>query len=150
MGAQNKCPDPSRIKTLMDLTLSENSSQLKHVLGFIAYNAKWGTDYSNKVAPLLAQKHLAFPLIQASRLAIASLKKGVVSAVLWLLVQTITWLPGRLEPVSERHSVRATNLSVYSRELWNIAKWRTQLLNGKPWLSWKASISRACYACQGF
>ena len=40
---------------------------------------------TNKVAPLLAaQKQLAFPLNQTSRLAIAILKKEVAAAVLWL------------------------------------------------------------------
>ena len=69
----------------MDFLIPENSSQLKRLLGFFAYNAKWIADYSNKVAPLLAtQKQLAFPLNQASRLAIATLKKEVASAVLWL------------------------------------------------------------------
>ena len=58
---------------------------MKRLLGFFAYNAKWIADYSNKVAPLLAaQKQLAFPLNQSSRLAIATLKKEVASAVLWL------------------------------------------------------------------
>ena len=85
MGAGSKRPDPSRIKTLMDFPIPENSSQLKRLLGIFAYNAKWIADYSNKVAPLFAaQKQLAFPLNQASRLAIAALKKEVASAVLWL------------------------------------------------------------------
>ena len=85
VGAGSKRRDPSRIKTLMDFPILENSSQLKRLLGFFAYNAKWIADYSNKVAPLLAtQKQLDFPLNQASRLAIATLKKEVASAVLWL------------------------------------------------------------------
>ena len=85
VGAGSKRPDPSRIKTLIDFPIPENSSQLKCLLGFFAYNAKWIADYSNKVAPLLAaQKQLAFPLNQASRLAITTLKKEVASAVLWL------------------------------------------------------------------
>ena len=83
VGAGSKRPDPSRIKTLMDFPNLENSSQLKRLLGFFAYNAKWIADYSNKVAPLLAaQKQLAFPLNQASRLAIATLENKVASAVL--------------------------------------------------------------------
>ena len=58
---------------------------MKRPLGLFAYNAKWIADYSNKVAPLLAaQKQLVFPLNQASRLAIASLKEKVASVVLWL------------------------------------------------------------------
>ena len=85
VGAGSKRPDPSRIKTLIDFPIPENSSQLKRLLGFFAYNAKWIAEYSNKVAPLLAaQKQLAFLLNQASRLAIATLKKEVASAVLWL------------------------------------------------------------------
>ena len=85
VGAGSKRPDPSRIKTLMELPIPENSSQLKRLLGFFAYNAKWIADYSNKVAPLpAAQKQLAFLLNQASRLAIATVKKKVVSVVLWL------------------------------------------------------------------
>ena len=62
VGAKSKRPDPSRIKTLMDFSIPENSSQLKRA----------------------AQKQLAFPLNQASRLAIATLKKEIASAVLWL------------------------------------------------------------------
>ena len=58
---------------------------MKRLPGFFGYKAKWIADYSNKVAPLLAaEKQLAFPLNQASRLAIATLKKEVASAVLWL------------------------------------------------------------------
>ena len=84
VGAGSKRPDASQIKTLMVLPIPVNSSQLKRLLGFFAYNAKWIADYSNKVAPLLAaQKQLAFPLNQASRLAIATFKKEVASAVLW-------------------------------------------------------------------
>ena len=85
VGAQSKRPDMSRIKTLMVLLIPENSSQFKRLHGFFAYIAKWFADYSNKVAPLLAaQKPLAFPLNKASRLTIATLKKEVASAVLWL------------------------------------------------------------------
>ena len=89
VGAGSKRPDPSRIKTLMDFPISENSSQLKRFLGFFAYSAKWVADYSNKVALLLAaQKQLAFLLNQASRLAITTLKKEVASALFCLLGQT--------------------------------------------------------------
>ena len=85
VGAGFKRLDPSRIKTLMDFPIPENSSQLKRFLGFFAYNAKCIADYSNKVAPMLAtQKQLAFPLNQASRLAIATLRKEVASVALWL------------------------------------------------------------------
>ena len=69
----------------MDFPNPENSSQLKRLLVFFAYNAKWIAEYSNKFAPLLAaQKQLACPLNEASRLAIETLKKDVASAVLWL------------------------------------------------------------------
>ena len=44
VGAGSKRPDPSRIKTLMDFLIPENSSQLKRLLGFFAYNAKWIAD----------------------------------------------------------------------------------------------------------
>ena len=44
VGAGSKRPDPSRIKTLMDFPNPENSSQLKRLLGFFAYNAKWIAD----------------------------------------------------------------------------------------------------------
>ena len=67
----------------MDFPIPENTSQLKRLLGFFAYNGKWVADYSNKVAPLLAaQKQLVFPLNQASRLATATLKTEVASALL--------------------------------------------------------------------
>ena len=47
--------------------------------------SKWIGDYSYKVAPLFAaQKQLAFPLNQDSRLAMATLKKEIASVVLWL------------------------------------------------------------------
>ena len=125
VGAGSKRPDRSRIKTLMDFPIPENSSQLKRFLGFFAYNAKWIADYSNKVVPLLAaQKQLDFPLNQASRRAIATLKKEVASAVLWL--------PRANEPLVLRTDASGTgigatltqndNLSVSSRELLNIAK----------------------------
>ena len=65
VGAGSKRPDPSRIKTLMDSRIPENSSQLKRLLSSFAYNAKWIADYSNNVAPLLAaQKQLAFRSIK--------------------------------------------------------------------------------------
>ena len=69
----------------MDFPIPESLSQFKRLLGLFAYNAKCVADYSNKAAPLLAaQKQLAFPLNQASRMAIATLEKEVASAVLWL------------------------------------------------------------------
>ena len=100
--------------------IAKNLSQLKSFLGFFAYNAKWITGYSNKVAPLLAsQKQLAFPLNHASRLAIATLKKEVSSVVLWLprAKNLSFYKPTHAESVSEPHSLRATSLSVSSREL---------------------------------
>ena len=48
-----KRPDPSRLKTLMENSLPQTKSQLQPLLGFIAYNGKWVTGYSNKVRPLL-------------------------------------------------------------------------------------------------
>ena len=57
----------------------------------------------------------------------------------------------RPEPVSERHSVKAANLSASSREFWNIANWRTRLLKGKLWLSRKAVVvSLTCYVRHEF
>ena len=84
-GAGSKRPDSNRIKSLMDIPIPEISTQLKRLLRFFAYNAKWFTDYSNETARLLAaQEQLAFPLNQASCLAIATPMIEVASAVLWL------------------------------------------------------------------
>ena len=100
VGAESERHDPSRIKTLMGFPIPENSSQLKRLLGFFAYNAKWIADYSIKVTPLLAaQKKLAFLLNQASRLAVATLKKESASAVLLL-------------PRTNEHLVLQTDASV--------------------------------------
>ena len=53
VGAGSKHPDPGRIKTLTDFSISENSfHRLKRLLGVFAYNAKWVADYSNNIAPL--------------------------------------------------------------------------------------------------
>ena len=119
VGAGSKRPYPSRIKTMMDFPIRENSSKLKRLLGFFAYNAKWVAVYSNKVAPLLtAQNQLAVPLNQASRLAIATLKKEVLSTLASEGKRAPRFSKQtRTEPVSERHTVRATNLSASSREL---------------------------------
>ena len=123
VGSGSKRPEPSRIKTTAGFTIHDNSSQLKQLLGFFAYNPKLVADYSNKVASLLAaqkqQKQLAFALNQASRLAVATLKKEIASAVLWhpRANEPSFSKPTRLEPVSKRHSVRETNLSASFREL---------------------------------
>ena len=83
--AGSKRPNPGYIKTLMDFPIPENLTQFKRLPGVFAYKAKWVSDYSKKIAPLLeAQKQLAFPLKQASRLAIKTLKKDVASAVIRL------------------------------------------------------------------
>ena len=83
--AGSKGPDPSRIKALMDYPIPENSSHLKRLLRFFAYNTKCVADSSNKIATLIAaQKQLAFPLNQASRMHIETLKKEIASAVLCL------------------------------------------------------------------
>ena len=138
----------------MDFPIPENSSQLKRLPGFFAYNAKWIADYSNKVAPLLAtQKQLAFPLNQASRLAIATLKKEVASAVLWL--------PRANEPLVLQTDASGTGIGAtltqndkpvgFSSTTLKHSEWRTWWLNGKLWLSWKASaVSQTCYGRHGF
>ena len=123
MGAGSKSPDPSWIKSLMDFPIPENSSQLKQLLGFFAYNGKWVADYSQKVAPLLAaQKQLAFPLNQASRITIPTLKTEVAAALL-----CIHW-------ANESNSSCVKNWQIASLALETIGmQLRTRLSRGVLW-----------------
>ena len=131
VGAWSKRPDPSRIKTLMGFPIPENSSQLKRA----------------------AQKQLAFPLNQASRLAIATLKKEIASAVLWL--------PRANEPLVLQTDASGTGIGAtltqndkpvgfFSRTLKH-SEMAYSVVERKLWLSWKASaVSQTCYGRHGF
>ena len=133
VGAGSKRPDPSRIKTLMDFPIPENSSQLKRLLGFFAYNAKWIADSparNTESIGLSAQS--SFSAGYRNSQERSCLCRTLAATGKTSLSFSKPMHPG---PVSERHSLKTTNLSVSSRELLNIAKWRTRWLNGKLWLS---------------
>ena len=85
VGTGSKRPNPSQIEDSDAIPYPRKLVPVETPIGFFAYNAKWIADYSNKVAPLLtAEKRLTFPLNEVSRLAIATLKKEVATAVPWL------------------------------------------------------------------
>ena len=79
----SKKPDSERLRVLMEYTVPHTAAQLKRLLGFFAYYAKWVPQYSLKVKPLLeAQKQGAFPLNRNCVDSIDSLKQGIASASL--------------------------------------------------------------------
>ena len=154
VGAGSKRPDPSRIKTLMEFPIPENSSQLKRLLGFLRTTQSGLQTTQIKLLPCSQHRNnwpfrsikLLGWLSQLSRKKLHLPFSGCPGQTSFSFSKHIH--PG---PVSERHSLKTTNLSVSSRELLNIAKWRTRWLNGKLWLSWKASaVSQTCYGRHRF
>lgn len=78
-----KRPDPDRMLPLLKFPTPINGKELKRLLGFFAYNAKWISNYSDKVQPLLsAQAQSSFPLQQEVITTIAKLKEEIGKAAL--------------------------------------------------------------------
>ena len=76
-------PDPERMRPLLEFPTPANAKELRRLLGFFAYNAKWISGYSNKVAPLLqCLKQNCFPLPQEETDIIKDLKKQVAHSML--------------------------------------------------------------------
>ena len=78
-----KRPDPDRLKTLLDYPNPTNVTQLRRLVGFFAYYAKWVNKYSTKVEPLLsAMKGACFPLNSVCIAAISEMKSEIAAASL--------------------------------------------------------------------
>lgn len=78
-----KKPDPSRLAALTDFPIPKTTAQLRRLIGFFAYYAKWVPDYSNKIQPMLtAQRETTFPLAENVVDAIETLKLDIANATL--------------------------------------------------------------------
>ena len=79
----SKKPDPERLQALTDFPCPQTACQLRRLLGFFAYNAKWVNDYSNKINPILeAMQAKALPLSPRVLNAIQAIKTDIASACL--------------------------------------------------------------------
>ena len=80
-----KRPDPERLKPLLEFPLPDTMPKLRRLIGFFAYYAKWISDYSNKIQPLLKAQDSSFSLSDdAVARAIENLKKDISSSLLVL------------------------------------------------------------------
>ena len=155
VGAGSKRPDPSRTKTLMDFPIPENSSQLKRLLGF--FRTTQSGLQTTQIRLLLCLQHRNNWLFHSIKLfgwLSQLLRKQVSSAVLWLPRVNDSLV---LQTDASGTGIGATltqgdkPVGFFSRTHSQTAKWHTQLLNGKLWLSWKASaVSQTCYVHHWF
>lgn len=56
-----KKPDPDRLKPLLEFPTPKTQAQLRRLIGFFAYYAKWIRNYANKIRPLLDAWKNNFP-----------------------------------------------------------------------------------------
>ena len=77
-------PDPKRLTALTDFPVPKTSAQLRRLIGFFAYYAKWVPDFSNKIQLLLAAQRdtTVFPLDVQVVEAITTLKLDIANATL--------------------------------------------------------------------
>ena len=77
-------PDPNRLTAFTDFPVPKTSAQLRRLIGFFAYYAKWIPDFSNKIQSLLAAQRdtTVFPLDAQVVEAITTLKLDIANATL--------------------------------------------------------------------
>ena len=79
----SKRPDPERLKPLMEYPPPSNAKEMKRLLGFLAYNAKWIPKYSEKVKLLLeAQSNHNYPLKQDAIQSMQRMKQDIANSTL--------------------------------------------------------------------
>ena len=85
-------PDPERLRPLQELPSPQNSKSLKRVIGLFSYYSKWIPKFSDKIAPLVSNKH--FPLSSAAEEAFQKLKLEIEQSVVQSIDES---LPFELE-----------------------------------------------------
>ena len=128
-----KRPDPARLKALTDYPVPTTTMQLRRLIGFFAYYAKWVKDYSNKVKPLLcAFQNKLLPLSADSVKANTYLKSSNSSASLASACQA---------QQSGRLSCKRGVQDPFSLEHYHILKVDFRRSNARHCRSWKRSGS---------
>ena len=102
VGYQSIQPDPDRVKPLMDLPYPKTTRELKRMVGLFAYYARWLSNYSVKVRPLV---QASLPLDNDARNAIDVLKKDLATATLQPICESI---PFTVETDASDFAIAAT------------------------------------------
>ena len=72
-------PDPGRVQPLLNLPYPESAKELKRLIGLFAYYARWISNYSAKIRPLIKA---SLPLDEDALRAIDVVKQDLASATL--------------------------------------------------------------------
>ena len=88
---KSKKSNSERLDCLLSYPTPKSAKELERLLGLFAYNARWVSNYSNKIQPLLKtlqQNH--FPLLKEAKTAIETLKADISNASLTIpiVIQT--------------------------------------------------------------
>ena len=81
------CPDPDRLKPLLELPLPGNSRSLNRCLGLFSYYSQWVPNFSDRIKPITS--HKGFPLSQEAEKAFEELKTIIAKAVVSAIDETI-------------------------------------------------------------
>ena len=96
-------PDPIRLKPLLELRAPRDMKELKRVLGFFSYYAKWIRNFSEKISPLV--KTDRFPLSNEQLKTFELLKEEVADSVVMSIDESI---PFTVETDASNHALAAT------------------------------------------
>ena len=132
-------PNSERLETLMNYPTPSSPAELRRLLGFFAYNAKWVPQYSDQVKLLLdAFEQKSFPLNECGLQGISHIKKTIASACLSKPLQNNG--PIVIETDASNSAIGAVMsqagrpLPYFSKSLSMLYNENTiQLLRGKPW-----------------
>jgi len=72
-------PDPGRVQPLLNLPYPKSAKELKRLIGLFAYYARWLSNYSAKIRPLMKA---SLPLNEDALRAIEIVKQDLASATL--------------------------------------------------------------------
>ena len=81
------CPDPDRLKPLLELPLPGNSRSLNRCLGLFSYYSQWVPNFSDRIKPITS--HKGFPLSQEAEKAFEEIKTIIAKAVVSTIDETI-------------------------------------------------------------
>ena len=99
-------PDPERLRPLRELPLPKSKTELQRAIGMFSYYAKWLSDFSLKIKPLIeSNKNNVFPLSNESAGAFEMLKSELTSACLTCVNEG---LPFTVECDASNHTLAAS------------------------------------------
>ena len=99
-------PDPERLRPLRDLPLPECKTELKRAIGMFSYYARWISEFSSKIKPLVeSNKTNSFPLTSEAVETFKALKSELLKASLTCVDDG---LPFTVECDASNHTLAAT------------------------------------------